>query len=216
MPSRRTPLAPDERRHQLLQAATWVFARKGYRRAGISDIIARAGVARGTFYLYFDSKEQVFLAIVSDFHNRISQAIRTTSEAPSQTIPDPEALLRASFRRWLGFFADNRDATTVILKEASSIDPRFEQGFADLRRSAVDFFAARYRRFQELGFVRPAIRPVLMAHLLIGMFDELLNAFVLTDALGVPTGTLPTSADQLTPTGGYEQRQFQLGFKFTF
>jgi hypothetical protein len=42
------------------------------------------------------------------------------------------------------------------------------------------------------------------------------NAFVLTDALGVPTGTLPTSADQLTPTGGYEQRQFQLGFKFTF
>ena len=42
------------------------------------------------------------------------------------------------------------------------------------------------------------------------------NANVATNALGVPTGTLPTSADQLTPTGGYEQRQFQLGFKFTF
>jgi hypothetical protein len=39
---------------------------------------------------------------------------------------------------------------------------------------------------------------------------------VATNALGVPTGTLPTSADQLTPTGGYEQRQFQLGFKFIF
>ena len=164
----------------MLQAATWVFARKGYRRAGISDIIARAGVARGTFYLYFDSKEQVFLAIVSDFHERIAQAIRQ----PTPATPDdhrPEALLRASFRRWLGFFADNRDATTVILKEASSIDPRFEQGFADLRRSAVDLFAARYRRFQEIGFVRPSIRPVLMAHLLIGMLDELLNSFVLTD-----------------------------------
>ena len=42
------------------------------------------------------------------------------------------------------------------------------------------------------------------------------NANVTTNALGVPTGTLPTSVDQLTPTGGYEQRQFQLGFKFTF
>ena len=63
-PGRSTPLLPDQRRQQLLEAATWVFARKGYRRAGISDIIARAGVARGTFYLYFDSKEQVFLAIV--------------------------------------------------------------------------------------------------------------------------------------------------------
>ncbi len=42
------------------------------------------------------------------------------------------------------------------------------------------------------------------------------NANVATNALGVPTSPLPTSADQLTPTGGYEQRQFQLGFKFTF
>jgi hypothetical protein len=42
------------------------------------------------------------------------------------------------------------------------------------------------------------------------------NANVPTNAQGVPTGTLPTSGDQLQPTGGYEQRQFQLGFKFTF
>jgi hypothetical protein len=42
------------------------------------------------------------------------------------------------------------------------------------------------------------------------------NPVVPTNALGIPTGTLPTSGDQLQPTGGYEQRQFQLGFKFTF
>jgi hypothetical protein len=42
------------------------------------------------------------------------------------------------------------------------------------------------------------------------------NATIATDLFGVPTGALPTSGDQLTPTGGYEQRQFQLGFKFTF
>jgi hypothetical protein len=42
------------------------------------------------------------------------------------------------------------------------------------------------------------------------------NANIATNAQGVPTGALPTSGDQLTPTAGYEQRQFQLGFKFTF
>jgi hypothetical protein len=42
------------------------------------------------------------------------------------------------------------------------------------------------------------------------------NANVPTNAQGVPLGVLPTSGDQLQPTGGYEQRQFQLGFKFTF
>ncbi|MSO62123.1 MAG: TonB-dependent receptor [Acidobacteria bacterium] len=42
------------------------------------------------------------------------------------------------------------------------------------------------------------------------------NVTVPTNAFGVPTGVLPTSGKDLTPTGGYEQRQFQLGFKFTF
>ncbi len=42
------------------------------------------------------------------------------------------------------------------------------------------------------------------------------NAVVTTNAQGVPTVALPTSGDQLTPTGGYEQRQIQLGFKITF
>jgi AcrR family transcriptional regulator len=193
VPSRRTILPPDARRQQLLEAATWVFARKGYRRAGVGDIIARAGVARGTFYLYFDSKEQVFLAIVEDFHRKIAHAVTTTSEPPTQPLPDPETLLTISFRRWLGFFAAHRDAAIVILKEASSIDPRFEEGYTHLRRSAIDFFAARYRRFQEMGVVRQTIRPELMAHLLIGMFDELLNAFVLTN----PDADLDTLAAHL-------------------
>lgn len=191
---RRTLLRPDQRRQQLLEAATWVFARKGYRRAGVSDIIARAGVARGTFYLYFDSKEQVFLAIVENFHARITRAIGASDQAvafdPSRGAPEA---LQAGFRRWLELFSANRDATTVVLKEASSIDPRFEKGFADLRNAAVDFFAARYRRFQDMGFVRRSIQPELMAHLLIGMFDELLNAFVLKD----PDADLDALAKQL-------------------
>jgi AcrR family transcriptional regulator len=192
-PTPRKLLPPDQRRQQLLDAATWVFARKGYRRAAISDVIARAGVARGTFYLYFDSKEQVFLAIVEDFHRRVSAALAATGEPPEPGGGGPQAFLQASFRRWLALFAANRDAAAVILREASSIDPRFEQGFTELRRAAVDFFAARYRRFQEMGLVRASVRPVLMAHLLIGMFDELLNAFVLTD----PDADLDSLAAQL-------------------
>jgi AcrR family transcriptional regulator len=192
-PKRRSPLPPDERRQQLLAAATWVFARKGYRRTAISDVIARAGVARGTFYLYFESKEQVFLAIVEDFHRRLTAALAAAGEPPHLDAAGPQALLHASFRRWLALFAANRDAATVILREASAIDPRFEKGFAELRRAAVDYFAARYRRFQKMGLVRASIRPVLMAHLLIGMFDELLNAFVLTD----PDADLDSLASEL-------------------
>src|SRR4051812_1673416 len=178
----RTVLAPDTRRQQLLEAATWVFARHGYRNAGITAIVQRAGVARGTFYLYFDSKEQVFLAIVETFHARVKSAFEALDEAANAArSKGPQAMLSASFRQWLEFFAAHRDATRVILREASSIDPRFEQGFADLRQSAVTRFAARFRSLQQLGLVRSSIDPELAARFQIGMFDELLNTFVLRD-----------------------------------
>ena len=48
--SRAQPLSPDVRRAQLLEAARRVFARLGYHRAAVADIIAEASVARGTFY----------------------------------------------------------------------------------------------------------------------------------------------------------------------
>jgi AcrR family transcriptional regulator len=174
---------PDLRRRQLIDAATWVFARKGYRHAGISDIIARAGVARGTFYLYFKSKQDVFLAIVNDIHSRITRALADADQsgAVDAHATDPQSILRASARRWLAFFAEHRDAAMVILKEASSIDPRFEKGFGDLRQSAATFFAARFKRLQELGLVRASLSPELFARLQLGMFDELLNSFVLKD-----------------------------------
>jgi AcrR family transcriptional regulator len=188
----RTLLPPDQRRQQLLEAATWVFARKGFRRASVSDIIARAGVARGTFYLYFDSKERVFLAIVENFHRHVTGAITAVS-ADVNASGEPQPLLKSSFRRWLELFAAHRDAATVVLKEAAAIDARFEKGFADLRRAAVQHFAARYRCFQEVGIMRASFSPELMAHLLLGMFDELLGAFVLKN----PDADLDALAGQL-------------------
>jgi len=190
---RRTSLPPDRRRHQLLEAATWVFARKGYRRAGVSDIIARARVARGTFYLYFDSKEQVFLAIVEAFHARVAAALASLSETPTLPAGGARALLQVSFRQWLELVAANRDAATVILKEATSIDPRFEKGLADLRQAAIDHFSARLRHLQVLGLAHRSMVPRLVAHLQLGMFDELLNTFVLRD----PAADLDALAGQL-------------------
>jgi AcrR family transcriptional regulator len=188
--NKRTVLQPEERRQQLLQAATWVFARRGYRLTGVSDIIARAGVARGTFYLYFESKHQIFLAVVSAFHDQVAEALdRIDAEGLGQSEEAGEAaraegaraMIAASFKRWLEFFAAHRDATAVVLREASSIDPRFEQGFLELRQSALDHFAARLRRLQSLGLVNQDLSPEFVARLQLGMFDELINTFVLRD-----------------------------------
>ena len=167
------------RRQQLLDAATWVFARKGYRRAGVSDIIARAGVARGTFYLHFTSKERILLAVLDDFHGRIKRAFEALDAAAAQARPHgPRAVLEASFRSWLESFAAHRDATKVVLHEAHAIDSRFEQALAELRQSALMRFAIRFRRFQDEGLAARTINPDLAAHVQLGVLDELLKSYV--------------------------------------
>ena len=62
--SRAIPMAPDDRRAHLLLAARSVFASLGYHRSNVSAIIAEAGVARGTFYNYFESKRACFQAVL--------------------------------------------------------------------------------------------------------------------------------------------------------
>lgn len=169
------------RREQLIDAAVHVFARHGYRRASVSHIIARAGVARGTFYLYFSGKEQIFLAIVEAFHRRIRAALTSAGGLP-HIGTDARALLVERFTAWLQFFAANRDIARVVTREAAAIDPRFEQGYARLRRSAVSYLARRAGQLQDLGLIRQSVSPELVAHLQLGMLDEIVHAFVLEDA----------------------------------
>ncbi len=80
-------------------------------------------------------------------------------------------------------------------------------------RYNVDF---RYSRRIRVGGNRAAEVIAEIKNLFNTVQTSGVNANVATNALGVPTGTLPTSVDQLVPTGGYEQRQLQIGFKFTF
>jgi AcrR family transcriptional regulator len=176
---KRVLFAPDARRRQLLTAATAVFARRGFRAAGISDIVSEAGVARGTFYLYFESKAQVFLAIADDFYDRLEMAIAGSGAGVPANSTDGRSFLRASFHRWFEFFHLHRLAATVMLKEGAAIDPRFDRGIAELRQSAYTHFAERVRRFQQVGMLRPSLSPDIVAHLQVGMFEELVKAFVL-------------------------------------
>jgi AcrR family transcriptional regulator len=176
----RIAVHPDARRQQLLTAATAVFAQRGYRASGITEIVTTAGVARGTFYLYFESKAHVFLAIADDFYDRLELAIEQRGAGPASiAATDGRSVLQASFRRWFEFFHQYRLAATVMLKEAPAIDPRFDRGVAELRLSAYTHFAERFRRFQQLGLVRSSLSPDIVAHLQVGMFEELVKAFVL-------------------------------------
>lgn len=177
---RRLVLSADVRRQQLLRAAAWVFARRGYRRAGISDIIARAGVARGTFYLYFDSKEHVFLALADAFHGRARRVLAVPAATADMGTNAADSLIdRCAL--WLRLFADDRDAARVMVREASAIDDRLGRDYEAMRTAAVAAWSGWIAQLQHLGLLRPDLTPEFVARVQLGMLDELVIRYVLTD-----------------------------------
>lgn len=84
-------LSEAERRQQILGAARAVFDEKGYESATVSDIVRRAGVAQGTFYLYFPSKK----AVVVGLARRPMELVAQDLQAVAETVTSFEGTLRA-------------------------------------------------------------------------------------------------------------------------
>jgi AcrR family transcriptional regulator len=86
--------APDERRSELIATAQQLFHTKGYERTSVSDIVKAVGVAQGTFYYYFDSKQAILEAVVAEL---IAQ-----TQAILQEIVADETL--AAIPKWIQAF----------------------------------------------------------------------------------------------------------------
>ncbi len=67
----------DQRRHQILDAATAVFARMGFERARMDDIAEEAGVSKGALYLYYKSKDAIIATMLDFFFNQAFKHIRS-------------------------------------------------------------------------------------------------------------------------------------------
>ena len=103
---------------KLLDAAAREFGDNGFHEASISSITRRAGVALGTFYTYFDSKDAIFRALVADMSEAVKMAAREAIE------PDMDALTveRAALEAFLRFAARNKEVYRII-DEAEFVDP---------------------------------------------------------------------------------------------
>ena len=123
-------------REALIRAAREVFERDGFLDARITDITAQAGVAAGSFYTYFTSKEDVFAAVIDDVNEEMLHP-RLTPVATDRE--DPVAVIEAANRAYL--LAYRRNARLMALMEqVAQIDEDFRR--LRLRR------ATRVRRTQ--------------------------------------------------------------------
>ena len=164
--ARAIPMAPDDRRAHLLRAACTVFASLGYHRASVSIIIDEAGVARGTFYNYFDSKRSCFQAVLAEMMEGVTSAVH-----PIDIERDIGMQVRDNLMRLLQALTENDEVPRVLFAEAAGIDEEGDEGLRGFYRSATERLAKAIRTGQSLGFLR-AGDPLIMARLLLGMIRE--------------------------------------------
>jgi len=149
----------DARPQEILEAALSVFAEKGFAAARMEEIAGRARVSKGTIYLYFDSKEAVFRALVREMLvPRLNQAAGIARDHHGSV-----ALLLAQILRTLGQFISTSDRVVlpkIVIAEAGN--------FPDLariyREEAVERGLQLFGSMIEAGIARGEFRPVSGRH----------------------------------------------------
>jgi AcrR family transcriptional regulator len=142
----------EARREQVLRHAKRIFARKGYHRTNISDIIARARIARGTFYLYFENKRDLFEELLARVLDELRLRIQRVRVGPAE--PDPVEQLRANLRRVLALLLAERELTDILLNHATGFDRELDARIADFYAKVV----AQIQRSLDLGIAMNLVR----------------------------------------------------------
>ncbi len=173
-PRRRQSPGRDERRADLLRAAQAVFAQKGYHAATVDDITRAAGVAKGTFYLYFREKREVFYEIVAGFLSLIKEI---GSEVSQSSELDFFSRAEKGAHELMRIFLENRDLARLAYRESMGLDPKLEEMVRAFYRDIAEVEARNIRRGIELGLFRD-VHPLLVAYAHIGMVERVLLALL--------------------------------------
>lgn len=177
--SRAPAMTADDRRTQLLLASRAVFGRLGYHRAGVADIVAEAGVARGTFYNHFESKREAFSAVLEVAMAEVVGVvvpIDVTRPIPAQVDANLARLIRA---------IAHEDVVRLLFTEAQGIDAEGDQALGAFYGAALGRIEAALRTGQALGVVDGGdVR--LLARCLLGLLKEpVVQARLTGEALNV-------------------------------
>jgi AcrR family transcriptional regulator len=159
--TRRPVTAAEPPAERLLSAAEHLFGERSYRRTSVAGICARAGIATGSFYAHFDSKADIFAAVV----RRINADLRAAMSAALKQAPDNQrARERAAFRAFFDMLSQ-RPWIDRIVRESEFVDTGlFREYYERLARG----YARGVRQAQLAGEVDARYDPEVIAYLYTG------------------------------------------------
>ncbi len=164
------------KRERILTAAMRIFASKGFYGAKVADIADDAGVADGTIYLYFKSKDDILISLFEEQMERVNVELRRAMDAE----PRADDKLRSFIRAYMELVAENRHAAEVITIELRQ-SAKFMKEYRNPRFAEfLKALAAVIDEGQRQGLLRADIPAPIAARALFGALDELALMWVTT------------------------------------
>jgi AcrR family transcriptional regulator len=145
----------SQRRDEIMAAAKEVFARKGFHDTTIADIAKQAGLAYGSIYWYFDSKDELFHALMAveegALRNHVAAALAAAG-VPAENAGE-EAPLRTAVQATLEFFEADKATVKLLFRDAYALGDRFEKHLGGIYERFIDDIEAFIVAAQERGQV---------------------------------------------------------------
>ena len=166
-----------DRAAAIKSAAVEVFAENGYHTAKVSMIVKRVGVAQGTFYLYYKSKQEIFDEILGDFLDLFSASVERWEVGSFSTVEDLRLGLMSLGEILLAVLVENRDLTRIFFKEALINQPEFQARIRAFYRDLADMMTGFNRINHQLGLIREQNFRVL-AYCTMGMVERNIMQYI--------------------------------------
>lgn len=181
-------MKPEQRREQILRAAISVFAAKGYHRASVSEIIAAADIARGTFYLYFEGKREIFAELVDVLTVRLQNCMKLVDLTPGA--PPWLEQIRMNMIRIVSVLREESELTLILYNHAMGLDEDGDKKIQEFYETITNRTEGAFRLGQQMGLVRKDITPRLAAHHLVGSVKEVMYHVSRESGLEIPAEPL--------------------------
>jgi AcrR family transcriptional regulator len=166
----------QERRERILDAAIKVFASKGLDRANVAELCDAAGIAKGTLYLYFKSKDDIIKAILTE---------RTGVKSIADVVADTAAPLKTTLAKvaaiLLGSLMENAEATLLALSDVHRFPATETHVYHQYVLRVNDMLASYLDAQARAGRIRALDDPFLTARVFMGMIA---SYFLIQEVIG--------------------------------
>lgn len=164
-----------EKRLAILDGAVKVFAEKGFFNTTVAEIARAAGVADGTIYLYFKSKDELLLHVFDEKMRQLADAARAAIAGEKSAA----AKLRTVARLHLSAVEANPSVAAVLIVELRQSSAFVRTAEKPRLAEYLELFASIIREGQDSGEFRPDVHPAAMKRALFGALDEIALGWLL-------------------------------------